>query len=349
MVHVHPCVPVGAPAGREILRPAPGDRDDDVPAVLRQAQSLGRLGQVRDPARAVQEGRCQQAHPVLPPPGQLPLGLPVGVRHEGAVLVDEVPHVGGHVHEQPDVLGLRAGGLLDQPLPHQGPAQPERVQQGVQRQSLLGAGDADPPGAAVGGLAGAARVEQRRHAVPQRAADLLPGGGVVVLQRRPVRRFLFPQDRQQPVGQIRQVVEQDAGGAVQDTQRVGVDQRPDPPGPRLRDGGGPGAERRTCACGRMHGGPPPASAPRQPRCRPGAAASDGCAAPFGVVTRVVLLRRMAYRPVGPQGRAASSPSGRRDFPGFSGALGRPCGPARCGSARRERRRRSSGGSRRCGC
>jgi hypothetical protein len=32
--------------------------------------------------------------------------------------------------------------------------------QGVQRQSLLGAGDADPPGAAVGGLAGAARVEQ---------------------------------------------------------------------------------------------------------------------------------------------------------------------------------------------
>jgi hypothetical protein len=59
---------------------------------------------------------------------------------------------------------------------------------------------------------------------------------VVVLQRRPVRRFLFAQDRQQPVGQIRQVVEQDAGGAVQDAQGVGVDQRPDAPGPRLRDG-----------------------------------------------------------------------------------------------------------------
>lgn len=51
---------------------------------------------------------------------------------------------------------------------------------------------------------------------------------MVVLQRGPVRRFLLAQDRQQPVGQVRQVVQQDAGGPVQDAQRVGVDQRPDP-------------------------------------------------------------------------------------------------------------------------
>ncbi len=76
------------------------------------------------------------------------------------MLVDEVPHVGGHVHEEPHVFGGGPGGLLDQPLPHQRAAQAEGVQQGVQRESLLGAGGADPPGAAAGRVAGAARVEQ---------------------------------------------------------------------------------------------------------------------------------------------------------------------------------------------
>ncbi|CAM5623868.1 hypothetical protein SVIOM74S_06882 [Streptomyces violarus] len=236
------------------------------------------------------------------------------------MLVDEVPHVGGHVDQEPDVLGLRAGGLLDQPLPHQGPAQPERVQQGIQRQALLGPGDADPPGAAVGGLAGAARVEQRGHAVPQRAVHLLPGARVVVLQHAPVRRLLLAQHRQEPVGQLRQVVEQDAGRPVQDAQRVGVDQRPDASCPRLRNGHRPGAERRACACGRMHRGPSPT---RLPGCAPTPSGLGG-------VRRVRCL-------CGP--RHPNRPASKNDIPS-----GRS--PESCGGLFRADRRERLGADRR---
>ncbi len=175
MVHVDAGVPVdaqplgdrgGAGGGAPGGVPA-GHGHHQVPAVFGQAEGLGGLGQVGDAGGAVEQRGGQQAGPVLPAPVHLPFDLPVGVGDEGAVLVDEVPHVGGDVHQQANVLGGGAGGLLDQALPHQGAAEPEGVQQGVERQSLFGPAGADPPGAAAGRVAGAARVEQRGDAVAQ--------------------------------------------------------------------------------------------------------------------------------------------------------------------------------------
>lgn len=62
--------------------------------------------------------------------------------------------------------------------------------------------------------------------MPQRAVHLLPGGDGVALDGGAVRGLLLLEHRDQPVGELRQVVQQDAGGPVQHAQRVGVDQRP---------------------------------------------------------------------------------------------------------------------------
>ncbi len=79
--------------------------------------------------------------------------------------------------------------------------------------------------------------------MPQGAVGLLPGGGGVLGDGGPVGGLLLLQQDHQAVGQVRQVVQQAAGGPVQDTQGVGVDQRRDAGCPRAWNGRQPGADR----------------------------------------------------------------------------------------------------------
>lgn len=172
-------------------------------------------GEIGDPRGAVEQRGRHQPQPVLPAPHQLAFRLAVGVRDHGAVVVDEVPHIGGHMHQQTRVGGVAAGRLVDELLPDHAAAQPEGAEQGVQRQAAFGARPADGPGAAAGVLAQFTGPDQRSDVEPQRALHLVAHALRVGLQSRAVRGFALPEEVHQTFGEFGQPGHQRPGGAVQ--------------------------------------------------------------------------------------------------------------------------------------
>ncbi|HYZ57084.1 MAG TPA: hypothetical protein VE733_26785 [Streptosporangiaceae bacterium] len=175
-------VPGGQPLSQLRGKPTRADvgHHHRVGAEHRHAQDPGGFMRERHVRRpAVQQPLPQGGHALRVGAEQLAFGDVVGGGHLRGDGIDDFPHPGRHIQQAVGIDPVAAVRLLDQRLPHQPAAQPERAQHIIQRHSLLGPAAAGRP----------RRVEVPiafSHATRRRAlGDQLQHPGEVVMTRLP--------------------------------------------------------------------------------------------------------------------------------------------------------------------
>lgn len=178
-------------------------RDDGVPPALGQIEHGRGGGEIGLRRAAVQKRVQEGVYALVVTIRQLGLDPPVGVGDRARVPIDEVPDVGGHMHEQPHLVRLPLRGHLDEGLPQQHPAEPIGVQQRVERHPLLGPPAREPPRRPSAAFELARPHRERAHPDPKRLVRTLPElvRGHPAVQ---IRRLLHLELRDQTIRQLRQ-------------------------------------------------------------------------------------------------------------------------------------------------